>query len=584
MKKICLTMVVVVVLSMVVTSGQVATTSDYDYEADQLKEIGVFKGTDQGYELDRQPTRLEGAVMFVRLLGAEERALMEKNNHPFRDVAAWGDDYVGYLYQRGLTSGVSDKEFGASSPLDGKSYLTFMLRALGYDDSQGDFAWQEAVEKSHGLGLIDDALKAKLEGQIFLRDHVAGISYRALKQKLKSGQVSLAGQLVSQGAFTHGLGVSMGVLEEENKLFSEGTPLVGLKEADIIALGAGGFAGSDLEVANQIKDWQVDHMTYAASSDTYRDVSYSMRWNYAFPGLYTSKDMIDHMKDGDKIYGICYNYGLIFAEIAHYYGLEVRLTNTSVKPSEVSENKFYKATATGLGLDEYAAFQKWILKKGLNKEDYPYEAVRLVMAETALHYRAEVYIDDQWVPLDTYRSENAEAKVYTFVETNWQEGHQVDQYAEYVSRLKRGEDLKGDEDLYQTYKGFLQGMLIRIEQDELKDYVGITDDLGQEKRAKSQDDLLQGYGLAPYFNEDKAILDYMGHLPWLADEIQEYMAIKEALEAEADLKFYVIVDLMLGQEDDSVLAYEVYLDQYLGYTGLDISQSLTEALYKKYIQ
>lgn len=98
-------------------------------------------------------------------------------------------------------------------------------------------------------------------------------------------------------------------------------------------------------------------MIYADSSLNYTDVSYSMRWNYTFPSIYTTKDMLENMKDGNKIYGICYGYALIFAEITNYYGLEVRVTNTTVKPSEVSSNPFYQATSVGLSPDEYTVFR-----------------------------------------------------------------------------------------------------------------------------------------------------------------------------------------------------------------------------------
>lgn len=69
----------------------------YEYYANKLKEIGVFKGTDSGFELDREPTRIESAVMFVRLLGAELEAMEKKYEHPFTDVPEWATDHVGYL-------------------------------------------------------------------------------------------------------------------------------------------------------------------------------------------------------------------------------------------------------------------------------------------------------------------------------------------------------------------------------------------------------------------------------------------------------------------------------------------------------
>ena len=49
-------------------------TGTYVELAEHLKSVGVFQGTSSGFELDREPSRIEGGVMFVRLLGGEEEA------------------------------------------------------------------------------------------------------------------------------------------------------------------------------------------------------------------------------------------------------------------------------------------------------------------------------------------------------------------------------------------------------------------------------------------------------------------------------------------------------------------------------
>ncbi len=65
-----------------------------------------FKGTSNGFELDRSPTRLEGLVMLIRLLGKEDDALVESNMESvFTDVPSWGIPYTNYAlktaYQKG---------------------------------------------------------------------------------------------------------------------------------------------------------------------------------------------------------------------------------------------------------------------------------------------------------------------------------------------------------------------------------------------------------------------------------------------------------------------------------------------------
>lgn len=66
-------------------------------KAEALKSLGVFVGTDKGFELERPATRMEAAVMLTRLLGKEEEAREENNPHPFEDVPDCGGFYVGYL-------------------------------------------------------------------------------------------------------------------------------------------------------------------------------------------------------------------------------------------------------------------------------------------------------------------------------------------------------------------------------------------------------------------------------------------------------------------------------------------------------
>ena len=46
-----------------------AFAANYTNCADSLHEMGLFQGTQNGYDLDRTPTRAEAAVMLVRLLG-----------------------------------------------------------------------------------------------------------------------------------------------------------------------------------------------------------------------------------------------------------------------------------------------------------------------------------------------------------------------------------------------------------------------------------------------------------------------------------------------------------------------------------
>ena len=80
---------------------------DTEAQAQMLYDLGLFKGTDKGFALEKSMTRAEASVMLTRLLGAEKTALAGNWKHPFTDVPQWADKYVGWLYQNGLTKGVS---------------------------------------------------------------------------------------------------------------------------------------------------------------------------------------------------------------------------------------------------------------------------------------------------------------------------------------------------------------------------------------------------------------------------------------------------------------------------------------------
>ncbi len=106
--------------------------TDYNKEADILNTLGLFNGTNNGYELDRVPKRVESAAMLVRLLGAEEEAKEMNFKHPFTDVPVWADTIVGYMYEKGYTKGIGDNKFGSEQVTSSRDFSTFMLRALGY--------------------------------------------------------------------------------------------------------------------------------------------------------------------------------------------------------------------------------------------------------------------------------------------------------------------------------------------------------------------------------------------------------------------------------------------------------------------
>lgn len=182
-----------------------AYAASFEHCADAMNGLGLFKGTQNGYELDRAPTRAEAATMLVRLLGAEEEALALTYTAPYTDVADWAKPYVQYLHDNGLTKGTSVTTFGYSDKCTAQQYATFLLRALGYSDSDGgDFTYVQVMDFAKEKGIVD---RVNCNEESFLRDHVAAMSYTALATAPKSGEADLLTKLVADGAVADAKGL-----------------------------------------------------------------------------------------------------------------------------------------------------------------------------------------------------------------------------------------------------------------------------------------------------------------------------------------------------------------------------------------
>ena len=207
---IALTLLTGVFSSIALADGETpvvtSATADPQYtaEADVLKDLGLFQGRNSGYELEKAATRAEAATMLVRLLGLEEEVEAGEYEHPFTDVPAWADNVVGYMYEEGLTKGVSATKFAANSPCEAKMYVTFVLRALGYDEADEDFAYNSAVTDAIFLNVIDGGLALGLLEKTFLRGDMVMISFAALTANVKveegEDDMTLLDKLVEEGA------------------------------------------------------------------------------------------------------------------------------------------------------------------------------------------------------------------------------------------------------------------------------------------------------------------------------------------------------------------------------------------------
>ena len=184
-----------------------SSSTDYNALAGALRTLGLFQGSGtgygSGYDLEAAPTRIQGLILLLRLIGEEEAALASTAACPFTDVPDWCRPYVAYAYAQGYTNGMDEEGgiFGTNDTLTAGQYVTFLLRALGYRDSgeAPDFTWDTALERAVELGVLTPGEEAMLTSETFLRAQVVYLSYFALDAPCQDGSGTLLERLVSGG-------------------------------------------------------------------------------------------------------------------------------------------------------------------------------------------------------------------------------------------------------------------------------------------------------------------------------------------------------------------------------------------------
>lgn len=178
---------------------------DYHAIAAALRELGLFLGTGSGvaggFDLHLAPTRGEGLVMFIRLLGEEQDALSCAASHPFQDVPAWLDRYAAWAWEKGYTNGVAPGRFGPEAAVTAQEYVEFLLRAMGYSRAGVD-DYASSLSRGMDCGALSQGERDLLETSPFRRAHVAYLSYYSLDTLLSGGGQTLAQRLEAAGLFT----------------------------------------------------------------------------------------------------------------------------------------------------------------------------------------------------------------------------------------------------------------------------------------------------------------------------------------------------------------------------------------------
>lgn len=168
--------------------------------AQVLQELGLFYGTEDGPELERNVTRAEAVVMVVRMIPWERPMVHAGFMMPFSDVKThWALMDIYEAKARGLVNGTGDGYFEPERSVTGREFAAMLLRGMDYTDVTTENAYDRGVE----LGLLSDNFTKSVVKQDMplLRSDVVRICHAALLVKLADGR-QLSDMLIETGAFT----------------------------------------------------------------------------------------------------------------------------------------------------------------------------------------------------------------------------------------------------------------------------------------------------------------------------------------------------------------------------------------------
>ena len=184
---------------------QYAGMYSFDGVAEQLNSIEVLLGDGMNFNLDDLPDRQQASVMVVRMRGEEAEAIAAYEageiTCPFSDVDNWAKPYVAWLYEKGITKGVGDNQFG-NRDCTAEEYVTFMLRALGYTvtwsaEEGTDTLFADVLDYASDLHLWDSLLASEPE---FNRGVMSAVTYQTLAADVKGTETRLLSALTENGA------------------------------------------------------------------------------------------------------------------------------------------------------------------------------------------------------------------------------------------------------------------------------------------------------------------------------------------------------------------------------------------------
>lgn len=180
-----------------IRSGAVLSEDDAAmrlYYLDLITGTGTTATGSVTFDLHRDLSRLEGAVMAVRLMGMESAAQNGTYTHSYTDVPEWASGYIGVLSQYGLTEATADNRFRPGDPCTTDTFMAYMLHALGYRMNAGDYRLTSAAAIARKIGICVTG-----EDEPLTRGGAVVAMYNTLRTTMKKSTKMLSETLVDSG-------------------------------------------------------------------------------------------------------------------------------------------------------------------------------------------------------------------------------------------------------------------------------------------------------------------------------------------------------------------------------------------------
>lgn len=180
------------------------TSLNEEEAALRLYYLGLISGTGVNanggveFALNRGLSRLEAAVLAVRLMGAEKDAQLLKCKHPYDDVPDWASSYVGYMYSRGMLKHLGEDKFLPNAAAGTNEFMSYVLYALGYRIKDGDYTLINAASLARKAGISTIS-----EEQPLTRGLACTAMYNALRSTMKNSDKLLSNKLVEKDAIRY---------------------------------------------------------------------------------------------------------------------------------------------------------------------------------------------------------------------------------------------------------------------------------------------------------------------------------------------------------------------------------------------